>query len=169
MKRLVLLAALFILITSVSSPMQDPFTDYVPVMMKREDLTNSVAVTSAQPLKKTGKLHKYNTTLFVVEPYKGIHMFNNTDPSNPVNLGFIRIPGCIDLVVKDNFLYADNAVDLVTLDISNQQNIKVVNRIQNTFPEILPPDNGRMPVVFSKEKRPKDLIIVEWKLNTVNQ
>lgn len=164
MRKILLLLLAAVLLTSVSSPRVEPLTDYVPIMMDRSQLNTSVAAQSVKPMKKTGKLYKFNSSLFVVEPYKGIHVFDNANPAQPVAQGFIRIPGCIDMAIKDNYLYADNAVDLVTLDISDASNIRVVDRAENVFPESLPPDKLNMPIAFSKEKRPEGLIIVGWEL-----
>jgi hypothetical protein len=74
----------------------------------------------------------------VNEYQKGIHVFDNTNPSDPQNLKFIEIPGNVDLAIKDNILYADSYVDLLAIDISNLDDIKEVTRIENAFPYMIP-------------------------------
>ncbi len=169
MTRYILAGAVFVLFSSVSSSPQPDLTDYVPVMLKREELNRSVAFLPPRGLSSTGKIYRFNDILFVVEPYKGIHVFDNTNPSAPVGKYFTRIPGCVDMTIKNGFLYADNAVDLITIDISDANNLRVVDRQQNVFPEVLPPDQKDMPIVYEKSHRPEGLIIVEWKLQTSQQ
>ena len=81
----------------------------------------------------------------MVETFEGVHVFDNTDPKAPKRLGFIAILGCVDLAVKNNLLYADNSVDLVVIDIANIDNIKVINRVREVFPEPFPPNLNYIP------------------------
>jgi hypothetical protein len=74
----------------------------------------------------------------VNEYQQGIHIIDNSDPSNPVNLKFIEIPGNVDLAIKGNILYADSYVDLLSIDISDLDNIVEVDRDTNVFPYIIP-------------------------------
>jgi hypothetical protein len=60
-------------------------------------------------------------------------VIDNTDPSNPVKLSFITIPGNYDLAIKNNILYADSYIDLVLLDISNPNQVKEVHRMEDLF------------------------------------
>ena len=75
-------------------------------------------------------------TFFISEPGKGIHILDNTDPSSPRNLNFINIPGTGDLAINESILYADNYVDLLAFDISDPQNIEMVNREEDVFPNL---------------------------------
>lgn len=92
-----------------------------------------VGMTKAIPAKKTGKIYIYNDYLFINEPNEGIHIYNNANPSAPINIGFLQIPGNVDLAVRDNILYADNFIDLLAFDISNMNNIKQVKRVTDVF------------------------------------
>jgi len=131
---------------------------YSPVFMSREALERSVKyIPGARDMIQTGKIYYRAPYIFVNERYKGVHVINNANPANPVNEGFILAPGCIDMAVKDNILYLDNAVDLVSFDLDSKQ---VTKRIKNVFPEPLPPDDFMFNPNY---KRPKDYILVEWK------
>jgi hypothetical protein len=92
---------------------------------------------NARTLQKTGKIYAKDTLVFVNELYKGVHIINNKNPQKPVIIGFISIPGNVDIAIKNNVLYADNYTDLVAIDINNLNNIRVVKRIKDAFPEIL--------------------------------
>jgi hypothetical protein len=80
-----------------------------------------------------GKIYLFGNHLFVNEVGKGIHIINNADKRNPVNIGFINIPGNYDMAVKGNILYADNYIDLLALDISNTNDVKLVKRLEGVF------------------------------------
>jgi hypothetical protein len=134
---------------------------YLPVLMDIEDLRQSVSFEEPRPMKETGKIYIKGNHLFVSEKYEGVHVFDNTDPKNPQNMGFIKIPGCMDMAVKGTILYADNAIDLVAIDISSPNNPAIRKRVENAFPEIVSPE-GYIPHEFSKGKRPDGTVIVGW-------
>jgi len=121
-------------------------TEYSPVYMSRQDLNNSVKLEPARPLKNTGKIFMKGTYVFVGERYEGVHIIDNRNPREPKNVGFIAISANVDVATKGNVLYADNAVDLVAIDISNLPVIKVLKRLEESFPEanqVRPPDGGK--------------------------
>ena len=133
---------------------------YTPVFISRETLENSVKyVHGARDMIQTGKIYYLVPYIYVNERYKGVHVINNTNPARPVNEGFILAPGCLDMAVKGNILYLDNAVDLVSFDLVSKQ---VTKRIQNAFPEPAPPNDF---FYFSYYNRPEGYVLVEWKKN----
>jgi hypothetical protein len=84
-------------------------------------------------LKETGKIYVKDNYIFINEKLKGVHVIDNRLPENPQNIAFIKIPGNIDMAVKDNVLYGDSDTDLVVLDISNPHSIVEIKRIANVF------------------------------------
>jgi hypothetical protein len=146
------------------NPVEPYYTMYEPIFMHRLELEKSVKLKEPQNIKETGKIYIWENFLFINEPFKGIHVFDNTNTEAPVALGFIKIIGNIDIAIKNGFLLADNATDLISIDLKDINNIVVVNRIRNTFPEMLPPDNFFLPKTFDINNRPDSLVIVDWKL-----
>ena len=140
----------------IGSPAPEPEPQYRPVYMSRNDLDQSVGFQATRSLSKPGKIYTYGQYILVNERYKGIHVIDNQNPSNPVNIGFINIPGNIDMAIRNNVLYADNAVDLVTMNIGNWENIQVFHRRKDAFPTLEPPD--RMWDHYDASKG----IVVEW-------
>src|SRR4030043_1599912 len=161
MKKLILLAGIILLFCSVEPVPSEPFP-YRPIAMTRQMLESSVEMLGPAKLIKPGKIYIKDNYIFNNEKYQGVHIINNTDPSNPVKEGFLRIPGCIDIGMKGNTLYADNAVDLVAVDLSNPARTIVTKRIKNIFPELTPPGYIWVPWNYSAENRPANTIIVEW-------
>ncbi|TDB68165.1 LVIVD repeat-containing protein [Arundinibacter roseus] len=109
-------------------------TAYVPVYATAADL-DKVETLPARALKAPGKIYIKDTYLFVNEQGEGIHIIDNRDPASPEKISFVSILGNYDMAVKGNFLYADNARDLIVLDISNPLKIKVVKRIPSAIPQ----------------------------------
>lgn len=139
----------------------DSVTNYTPILMDRSELDNSIKILDPKPLKKTGKIYRYQHWLFINEKFEGLHVYNNQDPSNPEAIAFLKIPGNIDLAIKDDVMYVDNAVDLVALDFSTDQ-VNILSRSKDVFPELVPPDFGDVPDEFLPENRPANTVIIKW-------
>lgn len=142
----------------------DVSTDYSPVLMYEKDLANGVKYKTGYQLEAAGKIYTYGTTILMAERYNGIHIIDNSDPVNPVNTGFIAIPGCVDIAVKENILYADNATDLIAIDLDKLPEVEVLKRIAGVFPDLLPPDANTMPYEYTAENRPDGTVIIGWNL-----
>lgn len=110
---------------------------YEPVYMTRAELEASVKFTPARSLNEPGKIYLRTHQLFICEPYKGVHVIDNSDPRNPHATDFIEIPGCVDIAVRGDVLYADNAVDLVAVDLVEHREVA---REQNAFNAIVSPN-----------------------------
>jgi len=110
-----------------------------PVFMATSTFRNSVKVT-AEPQKITsiGKMCFYNNYLYISEPEKGIHIINNTDPTNPQQTGFIKLLGNADLAIRNGLLYADSYIDLVWFDVSNPALPELKGRLDSIFPNAFP-------------------------------
>ncbi len=117
---------------SESPPM--PLASHKPVFMSWTDLRNAVKSLPPQAIKKKGKIYVKGNFLFINEPNKGIHIFDNSDPKSPKSISFINIPGNVDLAAKGSVLYADSFTDLVSINISNPENISILARNNDVFP-----------------------------------
>ncbi|RYF45452.1 MAG: hypothetical protein EOO39_51230, partial [Cytophagaceae bacterium] len=109
------------------------FRQYTPVSLTTNQVRMGLNVANARGLVNPGKIYTKDGYLFINELKMGIHIIDNRDPANPKPVAFINIPGNGDMAVRDNFLYADSYMDLVTLDISNLTDIHEVARSQNVF------------------------------------
>ena len=56
----------------------------------------------AQPVHAVGKIYFKDGLMFINEPGEGIHIIDNHNPSNPVQLRFLEIPRTYDLAIKIN-------------------------------------------------------------------
>lgn len=139
------------------------YGNYTPVFMDRSEMEAAVKMEAAQPLRATGKIYIYGQYILVNEKHKGIHIIDNSNPAAPQNMAFLHIDGCIDMAMKNNVLYADNAIDLIAIKTTdNFASVLVTQRIINIFPETESPD-GYWSAYYIDQFRPKNGILVAWK------
>ncbi len=105
------------------------------VYMSWEELrSTAVQVKAPQPIGKRGKLLIVGDHLFLSEPGKGVHVFDNADPKLPRALMFIQVPGNIDIAVRGDLLYADSFVDLLVFELElAKRTAKLVERLEDQF------------------------------------
>ncbi len=121
------------------------FRTMMPVYLEMKDVrAKSLAPIPAQEIENPGKIYIYKDFLLINEPSKGIHIFDNKNPANPINLSFIPIEGNVDLAINSDILYADNYVDLLAFDISNIRSIRLVNRIEDVFTHLYQHSTGKI-------------------------
>lgn len=136
-----LTAGIILILCTSFSPAESYYYGYKPYYMKRADLNNSVVYQdTAHDMVDPGKIYVRGNQLFINEKYQGIHIVDNSNPEMPTRVAFIFAPGCIDMAVKGDIIYLDNAVDLVAFDIASKQ---VTERIENAFPPPISPYGDR--------------------------
>lgn len=116
-----------------SCEVETTYIYYEPVYTSLADIRSAVTVTPPKAISTIGKIYFKDHFLFVNQPNKGIHVIDNSDPSNPAGVAFIEIPGSFDLAIRGNILFTDSYMDLVAIDISNRQAIKEIGRYENMF------------------------------------
>lgn len=116
------------------------YADYsvaTPIMMSQTEFRSSIDILPPEPIQESGKIYAYKDYIFVNDKYRGVHVIDNSDPNSPKKITFIKIAGNVDISVKDDFLYADSIMDLMVFDISDINNIKTVNRLENVLQQYL--------------------------------
>ncbi len=154
------------LISSCEDRVTEIFTGNSPIYMSYEDLRQSIKQVEARDLDDPGKLYFKDNYIFIVEEMQGLHIIDNAEPRNPVNISFIEIPGIADLAVKGNILYTDSYIDLVALDISDLSNIHELSRVENILPYTIPRFNEEYPVAMVDEDKG---VVAEWEIKKVKQ
>ena len=134
----------------------------VPVYMTYEELRSSIKIENATELKNPGKLYFKDGLIFINEKMKGIHVIDNSNPKNPSNKAFIKIPGNIDMAIKNNVLYADSYIDLVAIDITDYMKPSVLQRIEEAFPYTVP--QIKDPTLLLAEIDEKRGVVSDWKI-----
>ena len=109
------------------------YVRFDPVYKTLAECRVGIKAEAARDLKQPGKMYVIGDYLLINEVNEGIHVIDNSDPSNPKPLAFWNIPGNVDMAVRDHYLYADQYIDLITIDISDILNPQLVCRAENTF------------------------------------
>jgi len=105
-----------------------------PIYAATETWDNIVS-SEPRPIEFLGKIYYKDPFIYVNERNAGIHVIDNSDPEAPIPVRFIEVPGCEDIAIKGNILYADNITDLVSIDISNLESIAVTSRVKDLYAE----------------------------------
>lgn len=141
------------------------YSEYKPIYMKRSEMNNQIKLLTSHPLDNPAKIYVSGNYIFINEKYKGIHVIDNTDPANPVNMAYIQIPGNMDFAVKNNRIYADNGPDLITLSYSSDlKNIAITDRKINALPAIPVPDGRELEPRYTGTNVPEDAIVIGFEL-----
>jgi hypothetical protein len=137
---------------------------YRPMYASEFD-TDGIRVTDSQPVKNPGKIYYYGSYLFLNESGKGVHIINNADPSNPQKMKFLEIPGVGDISIRGNVMYANSFRDLLSINITDLNNITEIGRLSNVFSEVfmLPPEGGYFECIDPNKGR-----IVGWAFQLLN-
>ncbi|MBW4891399.1 hypothetical protein KXQ82_16850 [Mucilaginibacter sp. HMF5004] len=128
------------------------YTIYKPVYKSLAAVKADMHSQAPQNVREAGKIFMQGNFAYLVDVNRGVHVINISDGKNPVKVAFIPIPGCADIAIKNNYLYADSYKDMVAIDISNPASASLVNTISGVFPENY---NGNYTNDASK-------IIVDW-------
>jgi hypothetical protein len=157
---LCLLAIVFI--SSCTDKYTEELNMNIPVYMSYGELRSGVNKTAPRELVKPGKIYFKGNYLLVVEYFEGIHFIDVSNPVHPQNKAFVEVPGCVDIAMKDNLLYADSYVDLVIIDVSDMNNIREAGRENDILPYTLPvAENDRLPYAeIDKDKG----VVVGWQV-----
>jgi hypothetical protein len=168
LKNLTLLFVLVLVFAGCEEKVTDRYWVNSPVYMNRAEFKKSVKVSGSESISEPGKIYFKDNFIFINESLKGIHVIDNTNPSEPVFAYFIEIPGNMDMAIKDSILFADSFTDLVALNISDINNIREVGRVDSIFPYTLPPLDGqnRFPIGTIDLNQG---IVVGWEVKEVEQ
>lgn len=126
---------LFALQSCLKDSCRRTYKIYQPVYKTLTQVRAGMHRTEPRALENTGKLNLFGSTIFLNEVNKGIHIIDNSNPAAPKNIGFLNIPGNVDLAVKGNYLYADSYSDIVVFDISAPANTAPVKFLNNVIKE----------------------------------
>jgi len=164
---LIILTLSLIFLASCEDTTYREYYGYAPVYMSYDELRNSIVAKDNVPLENPGKIYFKDDYIFIIEELKGIHVFDNHNPSSPLEKPFVNVPGVVDMVIKDNYLYADSYVDLVVLDVSDAQNIKEAGRLKDILPYTIPPLTATDFQMGNVDK--KKGLVTGWELKTIRE
>lgn len=138
----------------------------VPVYMPFSEFRTSFQKGDTTEIVYPGKIYFKDGYLFVNEYGKGIHVIDNSDPSDPEKIAFYEILGNVDMAIKGNILFADSYIDLVAIDISDINNPEEVGRLTNIFPEVVPEGDIWLPYAMVDKSKG---VIIDWEVETITE
>jgi hypothetical protein len=142
------------------------YTVNEPVYMTFSEFRTPPPVKAAQAIVNPGKICLYGDYIFINEIAKGFHVIDNSNPASPRPVAFIHLPGNIDLAIKDNLLFADSYVDLVWFTIDQPAQPAAAGRLEEAFPNVLPPIENEYPM---QEVDWKKGVVVGWEVKTITE
>ena len=138
--KILLATSLLILVSCKEEYYFPDGTGLKPVYISTAEL-GDIRNLEPQPTVNTGPILLLGDLFFMIEQKKGIHVFDVTNLNNPLKITFIKIPAINDFSIRNNVLLADNGPNLVSIDISDINNVVVLNIEENVFQQILFPPN----------------------------
>jgi len=136
MKTKILFTTLFLALLSSSCIKDKGYKTYTisrPEYSVKSGVKEGAKLQEPQALKNPGSFVLYNTTMYINEKNKGIHVIDYRNPTSPVNKGFVPIPGNLGISLNNGVLYADCYCDLFVFKLLADQTIQFQNSVPNTF------------------------------------
>jgi len=120
---------------------------FKPIYVKdTSNFVDSVYLTPPRVLNNPGKIYLYKQYLIINEYGKGAHIYDNSNPQNPIAIAFINIPLNYDISIKNNVMYADAYLGLVVIDISMlPSSINILSFMRYKTNRVYPPLPGADP------------------------
>jgi hypothetical protein len=118
----------------------------------------NIALESPREVREPGKISIYGKYLLVNEVNKGIHFFDNEDPSQPIALSFLKIPGNTEMAIRNDVLYANHLGNIVALTLLEDEVQTLASLpLHNTGDRLLPPEGYYFECID-----PKRGAVVNW-------
>lgn len=109
---------------------------YAPIYGPADHPSLKIGAAAVRPITNGGKIFVIGDKLFQVEGGAGIHIIDYADRQHPVKLGFLNVPGCTEVALKDSMLFTNHYGDMVVLDVSKYPVVEEKSRIRNVFPDV---------------------------------
>ena len=117
-----------------------------------DEIRNTPLLEEARSVENPGKIFVSDELLLIGEEGKGIHIIDNSDPTNPQALEFLNIPGSREYYVEGDQLFAESYYDMVKIDISDARAPKLASRVENAFAQDFTNNEGKLLLGFEYEQ-----------------
>jgi len=129
-----LIAFISLVIACTKTSVKEHYVLYRPLYKTKDAVRTNIRNSQSEAILKPGKLVWKDNYIFLNDVDRGVHIIDISNPAQPKTVSFIHIPGCVDLAINGQYLYADCYTDLVTIDISNPLQIAVKQFLPGVFP-----------------------------------
>jgi len=114
-----------------------------------DEIRSVQLASSPRAIENAGKLFIGETYILIGENGKGIHVLDNTNPTSPINVGFIQLPYTREFFVENDMIYAESQYDFLKIDLSDLNNPVLVDRVEYAFAEPIENESGQALVGFT--------------------
>lgn len=114
-----------------------------------EVIRSTPLIAPARTIENPGKIFIGDQVILIGEEEKGIHVFDNSNPSNPVAISFLQLPMTREFYVSGDKLYAEGHYDFIKIDLIDIYNPKIIDRVEYAFGEGHKNDLGQEIIGFT--------------------
>jgi hypothetical protein len=133
---------------------------WVPIY-EQPNQTTTISYTTPDTAVNAGKIYVYGNYVLQNEMYKGFHIIDHSNPTNPIKIGFLKVNNATEIAIKNNVLYTNSLTDMLAINITNITQPTLIGKIPNAFPLIdqeYPPFSGVRFQCVDKSKG----FVVRW-------
>lgn len=153
---------------------------YEPVYISKDSIEKLVEVQKPREIIQAGGIYYKSGYVYVLEKggnehweydsqtnqevfyanfkQTGIHIIDDRNPSKPVHVAFIQIPGVNGMAAKGETLYADSYADLLVFDISNATSPVLNHRMKGVYKKYNSYYDASMGLIAGYNKLEGDVI-----------
>lgn len=132
-------------------------------------MRGQVLFSISRPISNAGKIFIGEDFLLIGEEGEGIHVFDNSQPENPVNVGFINVFGSREFYLAENDLYAESVYDMVKIDLTDIRQPRLVSRVIDAFATPIENSAGEQLIGFEFETVSEEFGINDNRLREIRQ
>lgn len=139
---------------------------YQPVYIT--DTDSQISLEGARAVEDPGQIYLLGDLLLMNDVGKGIHIIDNSDPTSPVNSGFLKVLGSENMVLRNGIVYVNQFNSLLAIDMNDVENIQVISRDEealktNSSASFTPPLEGYYFECVDSSKG----TVIGWRLTTI--
>ncbi|MEY8247450.1 MAG: hypothetical protein RPT11_03620 [Bermanella sp.] len=92
-----------------------------PVVLSLEEFRGEIQPVYGNnaSLTRPGKIYAHQQNLYVVDQYRGIHIFDRSDAQNPIRIAYLPIYGALEISIQGSLLYTNSFSDLLVIELSH--------------------------------------------------
>lgn len=139
-----------------------------PIYDEISDAKRIIYIDSALPVVNPGNIYAKGNFIYQLELGKGIHVIDNSVPTQAHRIGFITVNGSSQISIKGNYLYTNSFDDLMVIDISGGNSIHIVKRMEGALPEARYTYFYSQPTESGYYECPSyDSVVIGWKKDSI--
>ena len=117
-----------------------------------QEIRATPLISASRNLEDVGKIYLGNSFILLGEEEQGIHVYDNSNPEQPVSRMFMNIPGNREFYVAGDYLYAESYYDMLKINISNPFQPALEARIENAISSDILNGRGEALIGFNFEQ-----------------